>query len=66
MEFKNYINTKEVLAVSMNLGDYHNYIQATLPFDKDPTTKGYLIKQQDGHVFWYPDSLFKESYQEVM
>ena len=60
---KNYIGTKSLMALPMNLGDYNAHCGWTLPENEDPSKEGYLVEYPDGYQSWSPKDAFEEVYQ---
>lgn len=59
---ENYIGTKRLKAIEMNLGDYNEKIGWTIPENEDPKREGYFVQYEDGYVSWSPKEVFDESY----
>ena len=62
---KNYIGTKELFGVAMNLGEYNEYRGWTIPEDEDPKREGYLVRYMDGYESWSPKGIFEGAYQDT-
>lgn len=62
---KQYIGTKLLLAVAMNLGDYNLKRGWTIPANEDPLKEGYQVEYPDGYISWSPKEVFEESYRET-
>lgn len=62
---ENYIGTKQLKAVEMNLGDYNEKRGWTIPENEDPKREGYFVEYEDGYVSWSPKEVFEASYIQV-
>lgn len=65
MNFKKYIGTKSIEAVSMNRKEYNEYRGWTIPADENPEDEGFLVKYSDGYISWSPKKQFEEAYSKV-
>ena len=59
---KTYIGLKQVVAATLNLGDYNEYRGWDLPADEIPETEGYVIQYPDGYESWSPKEQFEDAY----
>ena len=59
---KTYIGLKQVVAATLNLGDYNEYRGWDLPADEIPETEGYVIQYPDGYESWSPKKQFEDAY----
>ena len=62
---KQYIGTKLLLAIAMNLGDYNLKRGWTIPANEDPLKEGYQVEYPDGYISWSPKEVFEASYRET-
>ena len=62
---KKYVGTKIITAKLMNLGDYNNYREWTIPLGENPNREGYLVEYEDGYQSWSPKEIFESAYRRT-
>lgn len=62
-QFNFYVGTKSVKAAATTLGEYNTRRGWTIPEDEDPTTEGYLVEYENGHLSWSPKVVFDKNYR---
>ena len=66
MNFKKYIGTKQIEAVSMTRGEFNSQRGVSIPpDDAHYNDEGYIVRYKDGYISWSPKKQFEEAYSEI-